>query len=202
MAMHRQLKSLYAVAITALLWTSHAEAQSTIKNPGQKPRYSWEVEPHLLLAPFDPPGWGLGEGLGTGVRATVELVPRGFIRKINNSVGITFGADWVHYYLGERAFGRCTAWAEGPGGRVCVEVNGGRAYSDYFYFPVAMQWNFWLARQWSVFGEPGVAPFINAGRLGITPVFMVGGRFHFNDSVALTCRMGYPSFSCGVSFLF
>jgi hypothetical protein len=33
-------------------------------------------------------------------------------------------------------------------------------------------------------------------------VFNAGGRFHFNDSLALTMRVGYPSFSLGVSFLF
>ena len=35
-----------------------------------------------------------------------------------------------------------------------------------------------------------------------TSVPVVGGRFHFNDSVALTMRLGYPAFSLGVSFLF
>jgi hypothetical protein len=27
-----------------------------------------------------------------------------------------------------------------------------------------------------------------------------GGRFHFNDNVALTLRVGYPAISVGVSF--
>jgi hypothetical protein len=28
----------------------------------------------------------------------------------------------------------------------------------------------------------------------------VGGRFHFNDKISLTMRIGYPDFSFGVSF--
>jgi len=193
------LKSLFALGCAMGLWATPAAARSTIRNPGQRAPYRWELEPHLLFAPLDPPGWGLGEGFGLGFRASVEIVPRGFIRTINNSVAITFGADWVHYYLGERYYGRCSDWVDGPGGRVCVEV-GGRANRDYFYFPIAMQWNFWLHRQWSVFGEPGVAPYINSGDLGFTPTFSAGGRFHFSNAGAVTCRLGYPSFSCGVSF--
>jgi hypothetical protein len=73
------------------------------------------------------------------------------------------------------------------------------------WFPVAMQWNFWLHRKWSVFGEPGVS--IRAGdlpkgneRLGWF-AFWAGGRYHFTDHVALTMRVGHPTLSVGVSFL-
>ena len=47
-----------------------------------------------------------------------------------------------------------------------------------------------LAREWS----------LTKGALG--PVFSAGGRYHFTDSLALTMRIGYPTFSLGVSFLF
>jgi hypothetical protein len=33
-------------------------------------------------------------------------------------------------------------------------------------------------------------------------VFYAGGRWHFADYAALTLRVGYPTFSAGVSFLF
>jgi hypothetical protein len=28
----------------------------------------------------------------------------------------------------------------------------------------------------------------------------VGGRYHFNDRISLTMRIGYPSFAIGISF--
>jgi len=188
--------------LASLLLASSAAAQSTIRRPGDRTPYRFELEPHLLWGPFDPPGWGTGDGLGTGLRASIEVAPRGFIKTINNSVAITFGFDWMHYYWVDRSYGRCTRYVSGPDGRVCVEVDGNQNYRDYFYFPVALQWNFWLARQWSVFGEPGIVPYVNAGQFGVTPAIYVGGRFHFSRLASLTCRLGYPSFSCGVSFFF
>jgi hypothetical protein len=68
--------------------------------------------------------------------------------------------------------------------------------------PAVMQWNFWLHRKWSVFGEPGVAMYFEDGDLEFTPfVLYAGGRYHFTDTIALTMRVGYPTFSLGVSFL-
>jgi len=85
---------------------------------------------------------------------------------------------------------------------VCVQVSG-RNHVNYFYLPVVMQWNFWLHRKWSVFGEPGVAIYFDDGKAEFTPfVVYAGGRYHFNDRIALTMRLGYPSFSLGVSFMF
>jgi hypothetical protein len=69
----------------------------------------------------------------------------------------------------------------------------------YVLVPVVMQWNFWLSTHWSVFGEPGLA-FTNAPIRAIDPVFYAGGRFHFNEHIALTLRVGYPDISVGVSF--
>src|SRR3954463_13799367 len=74
-----------------------ANAQSTIKRPGDHPHYVFEAEPHLVAGLFDPPGFGSGTGLGLGFRGTVELVPNGFISKLNNSVGIGFGLDYLRY---------------------------------------------------------------------------------------------------------
>ena len=83
-----------------------------------------------------------------------------------------------------------------------------------------MQWNFWLSPKWSVFGEPGLYIYHgiyddscdrfrgnNIGcdsptRTSVDFLFHAGGRFHFNDTVALTLRVGYPTVSFGVSLLF
>jgi hypothetical protein len=73
---------------------------------------------------------------------------------------------------------------------------------DYFYAPLVMQWSFWLHRRWSVFGEPGVALLVEQGDVDFAPfVLYAGGRFHFSERVALTLRVGYPTFSLGISFL-
>jgi hypothetical protein len=186
--------------LLGLCFAPTAYAQSTIRHPGQHPHYAFEAEPHLLLGPFDPPGWPRGDGWGVGFRGTVELASNAFIKTINNSVGISFGVDWVHYphsYLG----GVCTRWVGGPNGTtVCTEINGGSG-RDFFYLPVAMQWNFWLARQWSVFAEPGILPYLHHGELNFEPIAMyAGGRFHFSDRVSLTLRLGYPTLSLGASF--
>jgi len=178
-----------------------AHAQSTIRVPGQRPAYSFELEPHVLVTPFEAPGHPSSGGYGVGVRGTVELSPEGFIPNLNDSVGIGFGLDWVHYDgMGGRGY--CVRFESTPQGvPVCVETSGHSA--SYVFVPVVMQWNFWLHRQWSVFGEPGLAlSHRSGGDFGVSPVFGAGGRFHFNDNLALTLRLGYPSFSVGVSFLF
>ncbi len=65
--------------------------------------------------------------------------------------------------------------------------------------PVVLQWNFWLSRHWSVFGEPGIA-FGSGSRDGVVPAIFLGGRFNFNERIAMTLRVGYPDVAVGVSF--
>jgi hypothetical protein len=144
--------------------------QSIIKTPGDHPDYRFEAEPHGLLGFGGPFRHGHTE-LGAGFRGTVILVDNGFVSSINNSVGITFGGDVF--------FARGTV-----------------------FLPVGMQWNFWLTNHWSVFGEPGLGFALNKYSRAdtVNPVFYLGGRYHFNDKVSLTMRIGYPYFSVGASF--
>jgi hypothetical protein len=157
----------------ALLFAPAALAQSVIRQPGVHPDYHFEAEPHLLLA-IDPPGKGGGAGFGPGFRGTIEIVDNGFISKINNTVGVGFGADYV------------ALTAKGDPGT--------------FIIPVVMQWNFWFDHGWSVFGEPDGALVIG-DKLRARPAGFGGARYHFNESIALTLRAGYPAVSVGVSFL-
>jgi hypothetical protein len=190
--------------------TREARAQSTIRQPGAHPNYSVEIEPHLLAALFLTRA---GEGVGLGGRFTIPIVKNGFVSTINNNVGIGFGLDWAHYngcyyyYYRDPFFYDCPSF-------------------NTFIIPVVMQWNFFLAKHWSVFAEPGMAfeygtfgscpgyYYDAAGRIhyyacGPGPnrfnwdpfVLFVGGRFHISDGVALTMRVGWPYFSFGVSFL-
>ncbi len=180
-----------------------AAAQSTIKTPGARAPYVLELEPHFLVGPIDPPGFHSGQGFGAGFRGSLLILPEGFIAPLNDSVGIGIGADYLHYAGDDEGARRtCERYEPAPGGvPVCVETSGGD--SDYLYLPVVMQWNFYLHRRWSVFGEPGIAPYlVDFDELRFQPfVFYAGGRFHFSDAVTLTMRLGYPTFSLGVSFL-
>jgi len=171
----------------------------TIKNPGDHPRYSFEAEPHVLLGVIDPPGRANGTGFGLGFRGSIPLVHNGFIPSINNSVAIGFGIDFARYGRGDycRGFG-------GDGN--CNDYRRQDSFNE-FWFPVVLQWNFFLSRNWSVFGEPGIAINYHSWDapedFAFQPfIFFAGGRYHFNDSIALTMRIGYPAFSVGCSFMF
>jgi hypothetical protein len=151
----------------------------------------------------DAPGPANGNGVGLGFRGTIPLVNNGFIPNINNSIGIGFGLDWVHYPNGGV---ECVV----RGRNLCALAD--QSGLDYLILPVVMQWNFWLSQNWSVFAEPGIAFHFfsnksdyvdNSDGLKVDPfVFYLGGRWHFSDYATLTMRIGYPTFSAGVSFLF
>lgn len=195
MALSTTLRSSLA-ALSLLALAHEARADDTIKTPGDHPTYTIELEPHLLF------GWANlygGSGYGIGGRGSIPIVQNGFIPSINNSVAISFGIDLLHYdfcYFG--------------GNRGCG--------ANFLFFPVAMQWNFFVHSKWSVFGEPGLylykgffdsfcdnlpanIPCATPHTFGVQPMFNVGGRYHFSEHVALTVRVGYPTFSLGVSFM-
>lgn len=172
----RLVKSIFAgvlAAFAAIGVAGESEAradESIIKNPGDHPSYRFEAEPHGLIGFGGPFETGRTD-FGAGFRGTIILVDNGFVKTINNSVGIGFGGD-VFFRHGT------------------------------LFIPVVMQWNFWLSTHWSVFGEPGLGIAANPFGNGdvVNPVFMLGGRYHFNERIALTMRVGYPSVSVGVSF--
>jgi len=168
-----------------------AEAAGIVKQPNAHPSYDFEAEPHLVLGWLDPPGDGDGDGYGFGFRGTFELVDPGFIKSINNTVGLGIGLDWAQY---DHRHCRRT-----PDRTLICDDDG----EGYIWIPIVMQWNFFLHDQWSVFGEPGGAIRVDGpGDDHIDPfILYLGGRWHFSDSATLTMRAGYPSFSVGVSFL-
>ena len=188
-----------ALLLAIATWQAPARADTLIiKNPGDHPRYAFEAEPHLVLGFIEPPGYASGTGFGLGFRGAIPLLRNGFVPSINNSVAIGFGMDFARYGRGDY----CT-----DGG---ILPNCNRVRNDHFYeiyIPVVLQWNFFLSRNWSVFGEPGIALNYHAWSggpraLDVDPfVFFIGGRYHFSDRMTLTMRIGYPAFSVGVSFL-
>jgi len=188
-----------AVASGATLWPTRVSADTLVINrPGSHPNYVFEAEPHLLIGALPAPGPARGTGVGLGLRGTVEIVDNGFIGNINNTVGVGFGADWVHYSDSD------LPCEKDPDSGGCADLDPDFSV-NYLYLPVVMQWNFWLSRDWSVFGEPGVALHVASrgdDKLSLSPfVLFLGGRYHFSDRVTLTMRAGYPLFSVGASFL-
>jgi len=184
-----------AIAISIAVSPSVARADSTIKHPGDHPSYNVEAEPHIALG-TDNIYYRYG-GFGIGGRFSIPIVHNGFVSSINNSVAISFGVDAIHYDS-------------------CYYGNDYGCSATYLFFPVAMQWNFYVGERWSVFGEPGL--FLYKGfidncppgfkgqceapsNFGFRPFALwLGGRYHFNENVALTLRIGWPSVTFGVSF--
>jgi hypothetical protein len=170
-----------------------------IQHAGDHARYVFEAEPHLVLGVIEPPGYASGSGFGVGFRGSIPLMHNGPISKLNNSMAIGFGIDFVR-------FGRGDFCRDGGPLGECRDIGRSEGFNE-FYFPIVLQWNFFLSRNWSVFGEPGLALNYHAWKgpndLDVAPfVFYAGGRFHFADRIALTMRIGYPAFSVGCSFLF
>ncbi len=185
---------LVASAAMALVPTL-AYADGTIRNPGDHPDYRFDIEPHGVLGYgyWDPNAYGFF-GFGGGVRISMPICKNCFVPRINNNVAISFGADFIFYPLGDaaRVFGFTPS---------------------YLALPVALQWNFFVHKKWSVAGEPGFTPlfgvFYNYGNCaggcnnwGIYPTLSAVGRYHFSDKIALTMRIGTPPefFNIGVSF--
>ena len=186
-----------AAAASALLTLAHPALadRSIIKQPGNHLDYSFEAEPHGILSFWGVPGPGDGTGIGVGFRGSIPIVDNGFVKTINNSVAISFGLDWVHYEVDNW----CGYWRPNRG--ACFWDDD----ANILWLPVAMQWNFWLSENWSVFGEPGLALRFNDDHydddLDLDFVFYGGGRFHFSEVASLTMRLGWPSaLSVGVSF--
>jgi len=79
-----------SVVACCLTLAGEAGAESIIKNPGDHPKYSVELEPHVLL------GWAdlyRDNGLGVGMRLTIPIVDNGFIKSINNNVDTCWKAQ-------------------------------------------------------------------------------------------------------------
>ena len=186
-----------------------AQQRSEIKEPGNHANYAWELEPHLVVQWNDYAPCN-NAGFGPGVRATIPFLDNGPIPKINNNMGIGFGLDWAH-----SSIGNCPQYYRNG-------VNYGNNFSaDIWSVPVVVQWNFFLLRKLSVFGEAGLVfqhyryDNINGvntcdnngvctgnyNNTDVNPTFSAGGRFMVSDQVGFLVRLGFPYFSAGVSIL-
>ncbi len=185
--------------------TANAREDVVIRSSRTPMSYEVELEPHLVLGTA-PPGPGQGSGVGAGVRGNFVILPEGFIPKVNDSVAIGVGLDFGRYYGNWSVNGyqnQCLHFESGPNGtQICTEVTSNGGTYTYVYIPVVMQWNFWLTRRFSAFGEPGV-DFYYLGNHGVSavPALYLGGRLQLSDRITLTGRIGYPTVAIGVSFM-
>jgi hypothetical protein len=191
--------------LLGLLSPANAREDVVIRSSRAPMSYEVELEPHLVIGTA-PPGPGQGSGVGAGVRGNFVILPEGFIPKVNDSVAIGVGLDFGRYYGNWAVNGyqnQCLHFEPGPNNtQICTEVTSNGGTYTYVYIPVVMQWNFWLTRRFSAFGEPGV-DFYYLGNHGVSavPALYLGGRLQLSDRITLTGRIGYPTVAIGVSFM-
>jgi hypothetical protein len=208
--MHRALAFLSLLFAIAL--ASPGFAQAVIKQPGAHTRYGVELEPHFTFQWDNGPDYYADDGVGLGMRVGIPLFHNGPIPQINNSMAISFGLDWVHFGYDRNA--ACRRYR----GAYCDDWD---FSANSLWFPVTLQWNFYVHKSITVFGEVGFAirhsryswlePCAGgpAGYCEYTDsstrfpyfVFYPGARFMLSDAIGITVRVGYPHFTAGVSFL-
>jgi hypothetical protein len=186
--------ALACAGTLAVSSTANADVYVRVEGPRydaeQASAYSLEVEPHFTFGPGNVYG---DTGFGAGLRLGIPLVA-GHIGSVPDNLALSFGPDVVHY-------DNC--------------YYGGYCGANYLMFPVAAQWNLFVARRVSVFGEGGLYAykgwFTGCGPgdvgcsapsdFGVLPTLAIGGRIHLGDTAALTLRLGYPTTTLGVSFM-
>jgi hypothetical protein len=174
-----------------------ARGEGTIKSPDDHPHYIAEIEPHVIFRDDNY----FATGIGLGARVSFPIVDPGFIKGINDTIALSTGLDLS--FLND-----------------CYYRNDVGCGETLFGIPLLMQWNFYVAPHISVFGEPGfelyfynyngcpagVACNNNFASTHFAPFVLNGGmRYHFNDSIAITPRVGFDNYgafmiSFGVSF--
>jgi hypothetical protein len=196
--------------VGASFTTRTAHAQSQIRDPGDHPHYSVDLEPHLVVEWDDTESdtnYTDSEEFGLGLRASIPVIDNGPVRSINNNLAVGFGLDWAHFS------GDCG----GPFFR--GQPIGFNCSADHFLVPVVAQWNFFFTPVVGAFAELGFA-FEHASTHAscdtgivdidceethsdnnVIPVFAIGPRFTLSNSFAITIRVGYPYLSVGGSFL-
>ena len=194
---------LVGAGVLGLLRPSEAYAQ--IKHPGAHPKYSVELEPHLLIQWNDKPFWS-DEGFGPGMRVNIPFLDNGPVRTINNNMAIGVGLDVAFFDCDNNRY-----WDR-------YRVVGDDCSATDWWIPVVAQWNFFLTPVISVFGEAGLAieyehwsweyPCATGvcddsdGDLDpVEPLFWGGGRFLLGDTVSFIARLGTPYISVGVGIL-
>jgi hypothetical protein len=185
---------LGGLSLAGALVAIPARAQGELPAPPREDArlYPIEIEPHFSFGAENVYG---ATGFGAGLRVSVPVVAGYLGRGVPQNLAVSFGGDILNYQ-------NCY-YADDCG-------------ANYLMLPVAAQWNVFVARRVSLFGEagafvykgffngcgPGDGPGCNApSDFGVLPTLAVGARFHLADNVSFTARIGYPTMTLGVSFL-
>lgn len=124
--------------------------------------------------------------LGAGFRIDIPIVPSGFLASGRDELALSPGMDIQFFDLGPH-----------DGGYLLLMPQ------------LAVQWNFYFPRGWSIFPELGLAvvvgddryPDHNSGNVHVDPLLAFGARRHFNPRNALLLRAGWPNgFQVGITF--
>jgi hypothetical protein len=89
----RKIEQVFASVLASgvlLLATPALADTATGRAPDAHPHYFFEAEPHALVGLFEP------RAFGAGFRGTFILSDSGFIRGVNDTVGLGVGIDWTH----------------------------------------------------------------------------------------------------------
>lgn len=145
-----------------------ASAEHPIKQEGAHADYIVELDGHVVgetLMPGDT-----NRGAGAGVRGTFEVLHRGFIPNVNDSLAVGIGFDWV-----------------------------GSSQIPHYWLPIAAQYNVWIVPRFSMFAEVGVAVMFAAGG-DVAPNVALGARFEIvRDRLTVVGRGALPASTLGLS---
>lgn len=115
---------------------------------------------------------GFHGDVGVGFRVDIPILAQGLLDTVNDELAVSPGAELL--------FG---------GNDIAIGV------------PVALQWNFYLTRDWSVFPELGLALFFDDDHAHLHLLVALGGRYHMSARNALFLRIGWPlGLQFGVTF--
>ncbi len=111
--------------------------------------------------------------VGGGGRVEFPIAPRGLLDQADDELALSFGAEALYFY---------NPGFTGPG-----------------VYPIAaLQWNFFVGNQISLFPELGVAFLFGPFRerywsTFVAPYLGLGIRFHFTDRNAVLVRASWPA---------
>lgn len=136
---------------------------------GAAPAEAQEAEhPDVAFDAHLAAGWS--EDLGIGFRADVPVLSEGIIAGTDDDLRVSLGADLV-WFFNHEGFG--------------------------LYPVVALQWNFYLSPEWSIFPEVGMVLLFGERehnwRTFVAPTVGFGVRWHWNESNALLIRLTWPT---------
>lgn len=142
------------------------------------------IEAHGTLSTY--------EGIGGGLRGEFVVLPEGAIPNFDDDLSLTVGGDAILFFDDEDWRDRYDHDDEGIG----------------LWAAGAVQWNFYLGRDWSVFPEIGIwLQFGEDGRghrdddFDIDLLVGIGARYHLGGRSAILLRLEHPGLlHIGVQF--